>query len=173
MIDAQIQALKEEGGSVEEIADGLGCAKEAVTYSLARAGMVSLEDKAVISELENIVIEIARNPDEHTRYRLDAAKFGIEIGKGIRTNKNALPFIPAVQINQLILNASRNIQQFVSGRNGGAISEAPGNPESSGQCADSPASESNSQSPNPPPSSNILPTEPRAPSEPTFPNPGP
>lgn len=158
MIDEQIRVLSEQGGGVEEIAAALKCEPAAVQYSLARAGKVSLEDKDIISELEGIVVEIARNPEENTRFRLDAAKFAIEVGKGIKTNKNALPFIPAVQINQLILNASRNIQQFVSGRNGGAISEAQGNPESSGQSADGAAIESSSQSPNPPPSPASEPT---------------
>ena len=122
MLDAQILELHKQGTAPEQIAEALNCSLPAVQYVLRRESKEDFSNDDCL-EMANIIKTIARGA-ENERNRLTAAMFAIEVGRGIKKNKSDLPFVNAVQINQLILNAHKDVLNFVTR---GAAQEDPGN----------------------------------------------
>ena len=122
MLDAQILELHKQGTAPEQIAESLNCSLPAVQYVLRRESKEDFSNDDCL-EMANIVKSIARDA-ENERNRLTAAMFAIEVGRGIKKNRSELPFVNAVQINQLILNAHKDVLNFVTR---GPAQEDPGN----------------------------------------------
>ena len=122
MLDAQILELHKQGTAPEQIAEALNCSLPAVQYVIRRESKEDLSNDDCL-EMANIIKTIARGA-ENERNRLTAAMFAIEVGRGIKKNKSDLPFVNAVQINQLILNAHKDVLNFVTR---GPAQEDPGN----------------------------------------------
>lgn len=112
MLDAQILELHKQGTAPEQIAESLNCSLPAVQYVLRRESKEDFSNDDCL-EMANIVKSIARDA-ENERNRLTAAMFAIEVGRGIKKNRSELPFVNAVQINQLILNAHKDVLNFVT-----------------------------------------------------------
>ena len=116
----QIQALREQGCSVEEISEGLGIARETVEYELLRQGQLDENDipEEDFGIIRQRLISIAKECEDDNL----AAKVGMFLWaqkRGMPRAKNQIPALNIGVVNALILQAHERIRQELSGGNDG------------------------------------------------------